>query len=545
MSFTFAARTLLELGKELISSDEVALYELIKNSVDAKSPTVRIVARVVLDKAGLQQALDAIAGTGRDPKLPPATVTEVLDLIAAAKPDNVASDAFAAFVAELTAARDISSLRDLLQSAYSRHNWLEVRDDGTGMTLEDLSEIFLRIGTRSRRADNVAGAQYLGDKGVGRLSAMRLGERLQVTTTKAGEPTWHELDIDWRQFSHDREMDIGDVVVEPSEAAPKIDTLVQGTVIRISDLNGHWHLDRFRELLQGKIARMIDPFEPGSANRLLEVHHNATRVLIPSVPQSLLKAAHASARGELKFENGEPVLTGTVAYHRFGQTRALDQRGAEIYSITQQSTKRRGKKGHAAFQNVAIRPDALAALGPFKFDIYWFNRRIVEPVPSLTGTASETREQVAQWSGGPMLYRYGFRVLPYGEPQDDWLNLDVVAFGESGFKLNRQQVIGRVRVWSPHTALSEQTNRQGLIDSDAASALRTLMMWVLHVELRNLINEIDQAEQLSRRQAEEKALAFRDTQHEVEQAVVELRAKLDPSARPLVDRVTRGVNTLA
>lgn len=94
-----------------------------------------------------------------------------------------------------------------------------------------------------------------------------------------------------------------------------------------------------------------------------------------------------------------------------------------------------------------------------------------------------------------MLYRYGFRVLPYGEPQDDWLNLDVVAFGQSGFKLNRQQVVGRVRVWSPHTALSEQTNRQGLIDSEAASALRTILMWVLHVELRNFINDVDKAEQ--------------------------------------------------
>ena len=546
MSFTFAARTLLELGKELISSDEVALYELIKNSVDAKSPSVRIVAHVTLDKAGLQSALDAIAGIGRDPKLPPASVAEVRGILATAKPDNVAAEDFAGFMAELDPATDTSSLKRLLEDAYGRHNWLEVRDDGSGMSLDDLSQIFLRIGTRSRRADNVAGAQYLGDKGVGRLSAMRLGERLTVTTTKAGETNWHELDIDWRQFSHDREMDISDVVVEPSEGEAKSDAMVQGTTIRISDLNGNWNLVRFRELLQGKIARMIDPFEPGSANRLLEVHHNTTRVLIPSVPQSLLKAAHASAIGELKFEDGEPVLTGTVAYHRYGHAdRTLNQRGAEIYSITQQSTKRRGKRGHAAFQNVAIRPDALAALGPFKFDIYWFNRRIAEPVPSLTGTASETKEQIAQWSGGPMLYRYGFRVLPYGEPQDDWLNLDVVAFGESGFKLNRQQVIGRVRVWSPHTALSEQTNRQGLIDSDAASALRTLMMWVMHVELRNLINEIDEAEQVNKRQAEEKALAFRDTQHEVEQAVVELRAKLDPSARPLVDRVTRGVNTLA
>ena len=39
-SFTFSARTILELGKELISSDEVALYELIKNGVDAGSKTI-------------------------------------------------------------------------------------------------------------------------------------------------------------------------------------------------------------------------------------------------------------------------------------------------------------------------------------------------------------------------------------------------------------------------------------------------------------------------------------------------------------------------
>lgn len=547
MSFTFAARTILELGKELISSDEVALYELIKNSVDAKSPTVRIVARIVFERGSMQAALDAIAGTGRDPGLPPTTVAEVLALVQAAQPENADAEHFAAFMAELDGAADTADLAARLREACRNHNWFEVRDAGAGMTLQELTDIYLRIGTRSRRADNMGGAQYLGDKGVGRLSAMRLGERLQVTTTCSGEAAWHLLDIDWRQFSHDRDMDIDEVVVVPVEGPPKADPSVQGTTIRISDLSGNWSLDRFRELLQGKIARMVDPFEAGAGNRLLEVHHNETRVLVPSVPQSLLKAAHASAVGGLSFleETGEPVLEGMISYHRYDQHRPLNQRGAEIYSIAQQSVKRRGKRGHATFHNVAIRPDALRDLGPFKFDIYWFNRRIVEPVQTLTQTSSETREEVAKWSGGPMLYRYGFRVLPYGEPQDDWLNLDVVAFGQSGFKLNRQQVVGRVRVWSPHTALSEQTNRQGLIDSEAASALRTILMWVLHVELRNLINDVDKAEQLTKREAEEKALAFRDTQVEVEHAVAELRTKLDPATRPLIDRVSRGVSTLA
>ena len=37
MGFKIAARTLLHLGGELISSDGVALYELIKNAFDAGS----------------------------------------------------------------------------------------------------------------------------------------------------------------------------------------------------------------------------------------------------------------------------------------------------------------------------------------------------------------------------------------------------------------------------------------------------------------------------------------------------------------------------
>jgi HSP90 family molecular chaperone len=40
LPFWFAAGTLLELGKELISSDEVALNELIKNAVDAGLPRI-------------------------------------------------------------------------------------------------------------------------------------------------------------------------------------------------------------------------------------------------------------------------------------------------------------------------------------------------------------------------------------------------------------------------------------------------------------------------------------------------------------------------
>ena len=49
--------TLLELGKELISTDEVALYELIKNALDAGSPSVEIDVRSMLAHTDYREAV--------------------------------------------------------------------------------------------------------------------------------------------------------------------------------------------------------------------------------------------------------------------------------------------------------------------------------------------------------------------------------------------------------------------------------------------------------------------------------------------------------
>ena len=51
MSFRITARTILQLGAELISSDGVAFYELIKNAFDAGSRRVDINVCVRMDHA--------------------------------------------------------------------------------------------------------------------------------------------------------------------------------------------------------------------------------------------------------------------------------------------------------------------------------------------------------------------------------------------------------------------------------------------------------------------------------------------------------------
>ena len=94
-------------------------------------------------------------------------------------------------------------------------------------------------------------------------------------------------------------------------------------------------------------------------------------------------------------------------------------------------------------------------------------------------------------------------------------------------------------------ALGEQTNREGLVQSDAADALRTLLFWIVHTEMRGLINEADKIEKINRRVAEEAAFEFRHTQVVVQEAVSELKEALDVSQRRLADSLLSGVDLLA
>ena len=537
MGFRFAARTVIELGKELISSDEVAIYELIKNAVDAGSRQVEIAVNVCLKSADYREAITRIRVRGQN-------CAEVLDFIARSIADRNRRDSMT-MIERLERTHSEEAFLAALQSLYDELNYIEIRDSGHGMAVEELSDVFLRIGTNSRHKENLRGARHLGDKGIGRLSAMRLGDRLQVKTARIRCTHWNLLDIDWRRFSHDDDLDVEEVAIEPAIGDEKTNDRDSGTTIRVSALQSDWDEARFADILQGKIARMVDPFEKGLANRLIVARYNGIRVTVPSIPLALLRAAHAVCHANLKMTNGVPELVGEIDYRHRQRKRLIRAQGAELGSLTQQATKRRTKRGHAAFKLTPISLTALENLGGFRCDVYWYNRKIVHAVDGLTTKGTETRREIANWSGGPMLYRYGFRVLPYGDPDDDWLALDELAFGERGFKLNRQQVIGRVLLDTPHGLLREQTNRQGLVDSDAADALKRILAWMLHSEMRGLINEADKIEFMERRAAELARTGVSSSRRQVDAALLCLRESVGDAARKEIDDVATGVAKLS
>jgi signal transduction histidine kinase len=519
---------ILELGAELISSDAVALYELIKNAIDAGSPNVRISVQVVLRRSIFVEAVEALQA-GDDVEQVRAKLLSNLELNA---PSAVREEFRTAL---LQSDDDPEEFEAVLREAYHDLNWIEIRDQGHGMSRSELDEIFLTIGTRSRRSEKVSdegefrspGRTVLGDKGVGRLSAMRLGDHMVVRTTRVGEQFESLLDIDWNLFSHESSALIGDVSIEPTRGRRKEDRSRQGTRILIRGLKGDWDTGTFKRMVDEQFKRIIDPFphdpeedesededekdRTPDPNEIFDIRFNGHRHEIPGIPAWLLDQAHAVVTAEFDYRSdGSPRLRGDIDYRLRGRETDFEKNEAELMSLTDPIADRLIRTG----------PRTLRDVGPFKVQFYWYNRRILKEITDLNMKRRDVLAAVNSWAGGLMVFRDGFRINPYGGLDDDWLELDKKALGARGYKVNRSQIIGSVNLTSRNFHFVEQTNREGLADNEYKQVLVGMLRHVLISEFRKFIERVDK----ERKVADESTVD--DLETRIEEANDKIEVKL-------------------
>ncbi len=465
MSFFITARTILHLGSDLISSDAVAIYELIKNSIDAGSRNgVDVQIDVVIRQSDFAAAM-AILEEGEDA----GSLQDAKEaFLARVQPE---SDGIlkAAFVDAIKSARSKNTLAREAKKAYRDCNRIVVSDTGHGMTRRDLGEIYLTIGTTSRaravRDALVQGSErppYLGEKGVGRLSVMRLGWKVLVETATADDTHENTLEIDWKKFEEADDADAASVVLEPRTGVRKTSD-GSFTRITISDLRSSWSLARLQQIGTQQIARLTDPFSWRGRRFQIRLSINGVPVQpVRSVVRELLQHAHGKCVGEFSLDGGRATLTARIESGLYsGDLRELRFDQVDLLSMS-------GLKDSGQPASV------LRTLGPFSFEMYWFNRQRLRGIPEV-GERETVRQLVKTWAG-VCLFRDGYRVLPYGDPGDDWLGLDLTALASSGYKLNTKQIIGRVtigRLTNPR--LLDQTNRQGLIETPEKEVLISLL----------------------------------------------------------------------
>lgn len=486
MSFRIAARTILQLGAELISSDSIAFYELIKNAFDAGSPRVDIDVIVRMDHdsyiAHRARILDErkMNHGGADEK---SAINKYKKSILR-DIDPSAPDA-----SELKKDISESASRDDLIEILDEVNYIQIDDTGSGMSLKDLDEIYLTIGTRSRLKERevqlkrfkgktsvVDFRPILGEKGIGRLSAMRLGSRLWVETSKKGEPTWNNLDIDWNRFSNDSDDMVEDIEIKPTKGNRKKDPNSSGTLIWISALRSDWYKEKLEDIATSEFCKLMDPFTR-RYKFPISLRLNEMSIPIRRFDKILFEAAHAKVLAEFTIEDDKPRLFGKVDYILRNREKTISLDLNDLYTITKITDRL---------------PSILKSLGTFKVEFYWFNRRVLQEIEGI-GTKKQVKDLVNAWSGGLMVFRDGFRVNPYGNPDDDWLDLDGKALASGGYKVNRKQIIGKVDISSLENAtLVDQTNREGLRDCDQKQVLVRILKNILESDFRGFLNKVDE-----------------------------------------------------
>ena len=455
----------------MISSDSVAFYELIKNAFDAGSQRVFIDVRIRMNHGAYLSHRNALRdGVADSPADLETFKQRILGDIDTSAPgvDRLKK--------RIERAQTPSALSRWLEEA----NYVQVRDRGHGMSAQDLEEIYLTIGTPHRRMQREEQSRngnmrpILGEKGLGRLSAMRLGWRLDVSTTVKGEKRENRLRVDWRQFTDDNLM-VEDVSVSPTKHyVDKPDPNRSGTRIRIYALTSAWSPSKLKEIAVDEFSKLTDPFVPES-HYPINIRYNDQPVRTERFDNILFDYAHASSEAEYSVGEDGPRFSGTVRYRMRDRETSFALDRTDLFSITEPSS-----------------PGDLESLGPFSVRFYWYNRQALSAIEGI-GDRQAVRELVAVWSGGLKVYRDGFRVNPYGSPDDDWLDIDRQALASSGYKVNRRQLIGVVTISSLNNpALVDQTNREGLRDCPEKVVLVRLLQHLIVSEFRNFLNAVDQ-----------------------------------------------------
>jgi signal transduction histidine kinase len=196
------------IGKELITDDRIAIFELVKNSYDAKARTAMIEFQNLTNPKEDSEILIIDDGEG---------MTH----------DDIRTKWLAVGFSEK------KPQRNLKQSDYK----------------EDLK----------RR-----GRLFAGAKGIGRFSADRLGKDLVLFTKKRDEAVIHSLHVDWTKFENNQEQEFQTIQVQYAalETFPfKHEALAHfdhGTVLRISALNSEWDAQKLKGL-KTYLVRLINP----------------------------------------------------------------------------------------------------------------------------------------------------------------------------------------------------------------------------------------------------------------------------------------------
>ena len=368
-----------------------------------------------------------------------------------AVPFRIHPRVFAALGADLVT-NDVVAVIELVKNSYdafAQNVWLrfgndrslgpflEIEDDGKGMTRDIIENVWCLVATSYKEQNPVVNngkkkRRVAGEKGLGRLSAARLGNRLQMLTRAPGAPCW-EVDIDWTDISKGDDFSKS---FAKCRRYPEKPPFQSGTRLFIYSLKGQWDESRISDL-EENLARLISPFSAiDDFNIFLSgLDDNKTEGVQIESPEFLSKPKY-SIRGSVD-KNGN--VKGTYRFNPIvegaSREKELTLTWRQIHDVIQDPTR---------FQYSS----ETAHCGPFSFEIRAWDIAAddtQEIAKKFDFQKTQVRKSIRAHKG-ISVYRDGVLVLPKSDNARDWLGLDLRRISKVGTRLSTSQLVGYVSI---------------------------------------------------------------------------------------------------
>jgi len=338
---------------------------------------------------------------------------------------------------------------------------LTIEDDGFGMSKDIIETVWLVVGTDNKKKNlepNQCGRIPLGEKGIGRLSIHKLGNKITIIS-KAKESNEIELSIDWSKLYTAK--DINDFpidLIENSQSKTFLNST--GTKIIIENLKTDWDRRQLREVHRN-ITSLNSPFSEG--NDAFSVLATSNTSVFEGLPDFEDIKSNALYFGHCKMRGGEIV----EFKYDFKPWNSLDRvdsgRKVELKDLLEED--RLIKKWNSEtrkFEDIDLDE---SEVGTIEFDIVIFDTDA--QIFSYVNTEKKALKDYLRENGGVRVYRDGVRVYNYGERDNDWLGIDLKRVHRVGGNVSNNIVIGSVKIKrDSSTGLIEKTNREGFIENE-------------------------------------------------------------------------------
>lgn len=349
---------------------------------------------------------------------------------------------------------------------------LTVEDDGTGMTGSDLRDGWLLLGRSGKRGDRPTelGRLPVGNKGLGRLAALRLGDFATVFSSPARDPgSEYSLEIDWRRYEEASAVEEVELTIE---RAIRTGDTASGTKITIRGLKRPLQGMEMKRLARA-MCLLADPFTDDPLSFQPRLRSPEFEDLEKLVEQRY-------------FEDAETHLIGELDDAGRATAKIVDWKGEELGRATHQELKRQAPNDPYAA------PSATFDLWSFLLDARTFKTR--------RSTVAEVREWLKAF-GGIHLYVRGFRISPYGDEGNDWLELNLRRSRSPEERPSTNNAIGRLSVPDGGSVLQQKTDRSGLRETLEFQSLRDFASDCIEWLAKTRIQERDRRRRAERERA--------------------------------------------